>query len=79
MQLFIWKRVSDATWRMHNEAGVVIIALSLANARHMFKTWQLENNCYNEHCSVYLLAPDEAIPTAPRDHKVYVFPDAGCC
>lgn len=79
MHLYIWKRVSDATWRMHHEAGVVIIALNLANARHLFKQWQIEHLCHEERCAVYLLPPDMAIPIAPRAHEVLVFPDAGCC
>lgn len=79
MQLFIWKRTGEATWRYHDEAGVVITALNLANARHLFKQWQLEHNCYSERCGVYLLNPDETIPVAPRAHQVLVFPDAGCC
>lgn len=79
MQIFIWDRVAHATWRLHHEAGVVIIALTLANARHMFKEWQNEHSCYDERSSVYLLEPTVTIPIAPRAHKVFVFPDAGCC
>lgn len=79
MNLYLWKRVSDATWRLHDEAGVVIIGLNLANARHLFKQWQIEHKCHHDRCAVYLLDPDEAIPIAPRAHAVYVFPDAGCC
>lgn len=79
MQLFLWEQARRATWRLHNEAGVVIVALNLANARHMFKLWQQEHNCHDEACSVFLVDPDETIAVAPREHKVYVFPDAGCC
>lgn len=79
MNLYLWKRVSDATWRMHDEAGVVIIGLNLASARYMFRAWQIEHNCFNDRCAVYLLDPTEAIPIAPRAPIVYVFPDAGCC
>lgn len=79
MNLYIWKRVSDVTWRLHHEAGVVIIGLNLANARHQFEKWQTEHRCYNDRCAVYLLDPDESIPIAPRAHQVLVFADAGCC
>lgn len=79
MNVFIWKRVSDATWRLHDEAGVVIIAGTLIVARAMFRKWQIEHNCYNDRCAVFLLSPDDAMPTIPRDGAIYVFPDAGCC
>lgn len=79
MQVFIWKRTGDATWREHGEAGVVIIAGNLSVARAMFRRWQIEHNCENERCGVYLLPPDDIMPTIPRNGAVYVFPDAGCC
>ena len=79
MNLYIWYRAKDATWRHHNEAGVVIIALNLANARFMFEQWQTIRRCHNDQCDVYTAEPDEAIPIAPREHKVLVFADAGCC
>lgn len=79
MQVFIWQEARKATWHYHDDAGVVIVALTLANARYLFEQWQKEHKCHNEHCSVYLVAPDRVLPTAPAEHTVYVFPDAGCC
>ncbi len=79
MNLFVWKRAELVTWREHNEAGVVIIGLNLANARHLFKLWQQEHLCWRDNCDVYTADPDIAIPIAPRAHEVLVFPDAGCC
>lgn len=79
MQIFIWKQTGAATWREHDEAGVVIIGANLQIARAMFMRWQKEHNCYDERCGVYLLAPDDVMPTIPRDGVIYVFPNAGCC
>jgi len=74
-KIFIWDRAENTTECYHNEAAVVIIALTVGQARALLRN-NIGNNL-KESSEVFTKSPDHIVEIT--DHKYFVFPDAGCC
>ena len=72
MKIFIWSRISTATYNYHSEGGVVVIAEDEPTARRIA----------NEICGCQIAVhenPDVVRECSDWDAAVFIFPDAGCC
>lgn len=76
MKLFIWPRASDVTENWHPEAGLVVVAEDLEDARDYMRGHK------------YVGTTSDAFTTDPfftfelaedRERMCIVFPDSGCC
>lgn len=80
MKLFIWHHAANVTDHYHNEAGVVVLAHSLEQARAIFIA---ERNAYygtdpdDDPPQVLTKDPDEIHDLS--ETKAWIFRDAGCC
>jgi hypothetical protein len=89
VKCFIWFEAEETTSSYHAEAGVVIFAESLEQARQKAmrliepekeamqsgKAWRTK---MNSSSSIFTKDPDVTLDQGSFD-GVYVFPDAGCC
>jgi hypothetical protein len=74
MNVYIWKRIDQATTNYHSEGGVVAIAATEERARQLAEA--SEEGCRfgeNEKPDVVQAVADGA------PEFVYIFQDAGCC
>lgn len=72
MRVFIWERVSHATFNYHSEGGVVVFAETENRAREIANAV--------EGCSIEMNeAPDHIRDVDGGEEAVFIFPDAGCC
>lgn len=78
MKLFIWKRANETTDSYHSEAGVVVFADSLQDARDILGE-KIQSDGIKKESEVFSKAPDIEIEVSEITKSFYIFPDAGCC
>lgn len=79
MKLFIWYSAKRTTDSYHDEAGVVVVAKSLEDARAIFLSKQERTYMTTEVSQVMIHEPDEVHDLFELDGNCWIFPDAGCC
>lgn len=78
MKLYIWHHADYVTDNYHPEAGVVVLAHSVEQARAIFQERQLKDYVVNPPApEVLTKEPDEVHDLSTT--KAWIFPDAGCC
>ena len=71
MNVYVWKRIENATHNWHSEGGVVVFANTLERTVELAASNGADINIEEE-------PPDEVRKTVGKE-MVYIMPDAGCC
>lgn len=71
MNVYVWRRIKEATYNYHSEGGVVVFAESQTRAIELAK----DAGAHIQEDE----KPNEVRSVGQGEEAVYIMPDAGCC